>query len=427
MSHHISRGPLLLLLAGAALPATLPAQRRSTDLTTAARAQLPAHPDSAEVLLRAALVVAPYPNDSAIALLWLGITYFYSGNDSLARASFRAATKTDAGTQLRNLEQVSPRLAELYESERMADMVFDATRVDVPPSHVGGPPVEYPRDAWRRGIRGRAVVEAILDTAGHVEPTSIRIVQVPDSALAEPVRRSLLAATYTPGRQHGRAVRTILRLGIELQPGPAPNVTDLVGRARSQLARQHADSALGLLEFALDTAVHATPGEGVYARLVLGMALAASGRDSLAATTYDAALAGYRDLAARHVDLAPFLRRLADSIGLARRSGRRAVTTVARLVVLGQVDEPPALLSSPPIRYPPEMWQLKIGGTVIVEATVDASGRVAAGSVKIVQSPNHGLDAEAIRLVRESSYRPARRGGQPVQAVIRQPVTFEPH
>ena len=191
--------------------------------------------------------------------------------------------------------------------------------------------------------------------------------------------------------------------------------------------RRDPDSALALVAMALDSAVHATEGVRVYALLVRGMAWSTKRNDTLAAAALDTALAGYQSLSARGVDLAPFLRRLADSVRVARRGGQRAVAIMAKLVVLGPVDEAPALLSHPAIRYPPEMWQLKVGGNVVVEATLDAAGRVVPASVKVVQSPNPGLDAEARRVVMASSYRPARVGGRAVQTVIRQPITFEPY
>jgi TonB family protein len=91
------------------------------------------------------------------------------------------------------------------------------------------------------------------------------------------------------------------------------------------------------------------------------------------------------------------------------------------------VDEQPALVSHPPIRYAPEMQKLRIGGTVLVEATIDSAGRVLPATVKIVQSPNPVFDAEAKRVVLGAVYRPARVGGRPARVTIRQPITFVPY
>jgi TonB family protein len=61
---------------------------------------------------------------------------------------------------------------------------------------------------------------------------------------------------------------------------------------------------------------------------------------------------------------------------------------------------------------------------VVVEATLDPTGKPDPGSAKVVESPNHAFDAEVLRVVRGSLYRPARRQGQPVRAVIRQAISF---
>jgi len=91
------------------------------------------------------------------------------------------------------------------------------------------------------------------------------------------------------------------------------------------------------------------------------------------------------------------------------------------------VGEQPALVTHPPIRYAPEMQALRIGGTLIVEATLDTTGHVVPSSVKIVQSPNPAFNDEARRVVLAATYRPARQGGKAVRTVIRQPITFAPY
>jgi TonB family protein len=70
------------------------------------------------------------------------------------------------------------------------------------------------------------------------------------------------------------------------------------------------------------------------------------------------------------------------------------------------------------------MQALRVDGTVLVEAALDATGHVEPGSAKIVQSPNHAFDEEALRVVRGSVYRPASSKGRVVRAVIRQAIAF---
>ncbi len=215
----------------------------------------------------------------------------------------------------------------------------------------------------------------------------------------------------------------MMELDLELHPPPPPTATVLAGQARDALRARHADSALALLADAMDTATHATEGEQMYVLVVRSMARAADKRDSAARADLDSALALKRDLTAQHVDVAPFLLRLADSV----RFARRGVTpsrgpTMGAPTLVSAADAPPVVISHPRIFYPLEMQRLSVSGTVVVEANVDATGHVTA--TKVVESPNPGLNTEALRLVNRSLYRAARRAGQAAAVTIRQSITF---
>ncbi|HVH67517.1 MAG TPA: energy transducer TonB [Gemmatimonadales bacterium] len=296
--------------------------------------------------------------------------------------------------------------------------------MDQPPRRLSGPAVEYPPGLLRRHVEGRVEVAAIIDTAGRVEPRSVEVLSTPDSGLIEPVTEMMLASQFTPGRVKGVTVRVMVQMAIDVRP-PRLSATDLVGKARGQLTAGRPDSALTLLEIALDSGItHPTDAERTYALLVRGIVASRSGRDSAAGTDLRDGLALYQALSTRGVDLAPFLRRLADSVRLARRAGTPTRSAMPAPTALGSVDEQPALVSHPAIRYPPEMQALRLAATVVVEATLDPTGHVEPGSASIVQSPNHAFDQEALRVVRGALYRAAKRGGRPVRAVIRQPISF---
>ena len=420
--------PLGLAAALLVAPVGLAAQSETAQLLQATQRYVIAHQlDSADAALDAALRSAIYLMDSVTVFVWRGVVGRLRGNDSLARLSFRRALALNAGTSVRGLEQVSPGLSELFDAERRAALVYAAVNVDEQPLRRAGPAVVYPADLRRRRVAGRAVIRVVVDTLGRVEPDAIEIIEVPDSAFGEPLKQMMRATTFTPGRVGGRPVRTRAAISVSLTPPPPGNPTQLVTAARRHLAARRADSALALLDEALDPAAHASDAERVYALLVQGLAWTAERRDSLAGAAFDTALAGYRDLTARGVDLAPVLRRLADSVRLARRATARARPPLAPPSTAEPVDEQPGLVSHPPIRYAPEMRALRIGGTVIVEARLDTTGRVLPATVKIVQSPNPIFDAEARRVVIAAVYRPARTGGRAVRATIRQPITFAPY
>ena len=411
------------------LPVPLASQSPTVDFIQQARTQMSANAlDSAAALLRTAMASATQRSDSVNAYTWRGILAFMQGSDSATRMEFHHALQLDSSLQVPGLERASPRLARLFEQERLElrpGISFVSSDVDEKPRRLSGPPVVYPPDMLRRQVRGQALVGLTVDTLGHAEERSLVIVATPDSGMNNALRSMVLASTFSPGRIHGRKVRTLIELAIDLVPGTPPNATSLVTAARGRLAVHETANALAFLREALDPMTRATEGERVYAQLVEGIAWKEAGRDTLSREAFDSALTGYQQLTARGVELAPFLKRLADSVRLAR-SGRTP-GALGSPAVLEAVDTPPVPISHPAINYPPEMQALRVGGTVVVEARVDARGHVLAGTVRVVQSPNPGLEREAMRVVTAAVYKPARRGGQAVAVTIRQPITFAPY
>jgi len=76
------------------------------------------------------------------------------------------------------------------------------------------------------------------------------------------------------------------------------------------------------------------------------------------------------------------------------------------------------------LREPEEVLKANKEGWVIVEATINASGRVTA--TKIVQSSGFaGMDSEALLAVARVAWKPARKRGTPITAIVRVPVVFE--
>lgn len=419
------------LVAGILLqrPGEVLGQSRAAALLQTARQHISANQfDSADAVLRSALESSAYVMDSVNVFVWRGILERLRGSDSLARLNFRRALILNPATAVRGLDQISPGLGDLFDAESRAARVYHAADLEQQPAWTGGPSFVYPPELRRRRLAGIAVVRMVVDTGGRVEPASIEVVETPDSGFVQPLTQMMLATTFTPGRAGGHAVRSITSLSFSLAPPPVPTLgaTQLVSAARRQLSARHADSALALVTDALDPAANASPGERVYAQLVQGLALKALGRDSLASAAFDSGTAGYRDLTARGVDLAPFLRRLADSVRMSRRRAPAAASELGAPSATG-VDEQPALINHPAIRYAPEMQALRIGGTLIVEATLDTTGRVIPSSVRVVQTPNPAFNDEARRVILAATYRPARKGGRAVRTTIRQPITFAPY
>jgi TonB family protein len=418
-----------LVLVAVVGPAWGQAQRTSDLVRAADEALNDRRLDSAGTLVRSALASAVTQRDTVEALFWTTVWHFLNGADSGSRATARALFTIDPNLSFVGAVRFSDAFVNLLESERSVvrrrTAVFSTNDLEVQPARLSGPAVVYPPGAWRRQAAGRALVEGVLDTTGRYEPDRFEVLEVPDSELVAPVRDAMLASAFSPGRYKGSAVRTRLRLGIMLRPGPPPNPTHLVTQARAQLAAGRADSALALVDFALDPHVNAAPGARAYAQLVRGVALARLGRDTASAGAIDAGLEGVARLRRQGVDLAPVLRRLADSL----RAPRRAEAARARAgapTALDAVDQAPVLISTPSVAYPAALVSLGVGGTVVVEVAIDSTGRPVRQTARVVQSPNPALNAPALELVSGSTYRPAARAGRTLRVTIRQPVTFSP-
>jgi protein TonB len=98
--------------------------------------------------------------------------------------------------------------------------------------------------------------------------------------------------------------------------------------------------------------------------------------------------------------------------------------SLERVYVRAVVDEPPLLLSSPPLRYPPLLRDAGIEGEVVIEVVVGADGRPELETLRIVSSTNRGFEAAARAALASSVYRPGKMRGEAVRVLIRQPVRF---
>jgi protein TonB len=88
--------------------------------------------------------------------------------------------------------------------------------------------------------------------------------------------------------------------------------------------------------------------------------------------------------------------------------------------------EPPVMTNAtPPVAYPPALYEAKVEGTVILRLFADASGAIVPESTAVAEgSGNAALDSAALRGVASMRFAPARRDGVPVATTFLQPVHF---
>ena len=86
--------------------------------------------------------------------------------------------------------------------------------VEERPERLSSPPVRYPDILRQAGIEGRVLLELVIDTTGHAERGSIRVLSSTHQLFEGPAREVAAASLFSPGRIQGRAVRVRVQLPI---------------------------------------------------------------------------------------------------------------------------------------------------------------------------------------------------------------------
>jgi len=130
----------LLFVAALALPALpVAGQSRSQGLVNTAREHMAARDfDKADGELSSALSSALYLLDSVNVFIWRGVLEHLRGNDSLARLSFRQVVALHQ-VNVRGLDNVSPGLGDLFESEARPYRVYSDSELDQRAAWASGP------------------------------------------------------------------------------------------------------------------------------------------------------------------------------------------------------------------------------------------------------------------------------------------------
>lgn len=87
------------------------------------------------------------------------------------------------------------------------DQPYLESVVEERPEYIGGPKPRYPEILRQAGIDGRVMVEYVVDTTGHTERGSIRILSSTNQLFEQPTREAIAASSFRPGKIAGRAVR----------------------------------------------------------------------------------------------------------------------------------------------------------------------------------------------------------------------------
>ncbi|HKA57648.1 MAG TPA: TonB family protein [Gemmatimonadales bacterium] len=119
----------------------------------------------------------------------------------------------------RGLERHMPQVDAACPDDGLGDAflseVYDEDSVDERPKLVSAPPLEYPPLLRQGGLQGRVMIQAIVDTLGRPEPTSLKIIARPSTGFEQSARDHVLHTVFRPGRVKGRTVRVRVRVPID--------------------------------------------------------------------------------------------------------------------------------------------------------------------------------------------------------------------
>ena len=95
--------------------------------------------------------------------------------------------------------------------------VFMEAIVEEKPAVLSGPPPQYPELLRQAQIQGRVMVQAIIDTLGRAEPSSVKVLQSPNPGFDQSAKSYVTKALFRPARVHGRAVRVLIQIPIDFR------------------------------------------------------------------------------------------------------------------------------------------------------------------------------------------------------------------
>lgn len=206
--------------------------------------------------------------------------------------------------------------------------------------------------------------------------------------------------------------------------GQQSPVRDLIASARRLVSATQLDSAVVLLERAVDFSAGGTTGERAQASVLLGIARYYQGLDSLTAAAFRAALALDSTLQVgglAQIDTA--LARVFDAERNRRvaHSAARAAAENPHYCIRGCRDGE----QSPTLRDIPRFVVLDSGpdfmntrAVVVVRLVVSAEGVPEAESIRVTSSTMSRLNNQVVDAVRAAHFRPALAGGTPVRALV---------
>ena len=97
--------------------------------------------------------------------------------------------------------------------------VFLEAQLDDPVQPISIPTPRYPPVLQSAGIAGRVELQYIVDTTGHAEPASFKVLKTTHAAFVEPAKEAITKGLFKPARFKGQPVRQLVQQAISFKVG----------------------------------------------------------------------------------------------------------------------------------------------------------------------------------------------------------------
>ncbi|HEU4649517.1 MAG TPA: TonB family protein [Gemmatimonadales bacterium] len=97
--------------------------------------------------------------------------------------------------------------------------VFTEAQLDDPVQPISIPQPRYPPVLQSAGIAGRVEMQYIVDTTGHAESNSFKVLKSSHQAFEEPAREAIMKAVFKPAKFRGKPVRQLVQQAISFKIG----------------------------------------------------------------------------------------------------------------------------------------------------------------------------------------------------------------
>lgn len=97
--------------------------------------------------------------------------------------------------------------------------VFLEAQLDDPVQPISIPTPRYPPVLQSAGIAGRVELQYVVDTTGHAEPASFKVLKTSHPAFVEPAKEAIAKGVFKPAKFRGQAVRQLVQQAIAFKVG----------------------------------------------------------------------------------------------------------------------------------------------------------------------------------------------------------------